>query len=45
MMETLEPEIILVYGSMNPKVFGPYLNSAKFIPYTDWITKMHGGNQ
>ncbi len=45
MMETLEPEIILVYGSMNPKVFGPYLNSAKFIPYTDWITKMHEGNQ
>lgn len=45
MMETLEPEIILVYGSMNPKVFGPYRNSAKFISYTDWITKMHGGDQ
>lgn len=45
MMETLEPEIILVYGSMNSKVFGPYRNSAKFIPYTDWITKMHGGDQ
>ena len=45
MMETLEPEVILVYGSMNEKVFGPYLKSAKFVQYTDWITRMHGGNQ
>lgn len=44
MMETLEPEVILVYGSMNPKVFGPYLHSANFVQYTDWITRMKRGD-
>jgi hypothetical protein len=42
MMETLTPKIVLVYGSMNPKIFGPYLNSAQFISYPDWITRMKG---
>ena len=45
MMETLEPEIVLVYGSMNEKVFGPYLNSAQFVSYPDWITRMKGGDR
>lgn len=44
MMETLEPEVILVYGSMNNKVFGPYLDAAKFVPYIDWITRVKGGD-
>lgn len=44
MMETLEPDVILVYGSMNSKVFGPYLHSAKFVQYTDWITRMKRGD-
>lgn len=44
MMETLEPEVVLVYGSMNEKVFAPYLKSAKFVQYTDWITSVHGGD-
>ncbi len=44
MLETLEPEIVLVYGSMNEKVFGPYLHSAKFASYADWTTHMRGGN-
>jgi len=44
MMETLEPEIVLVYGSMNIKVFGPYLKSAQFIAYPDWITRVKGGD-
>ena len=39
MMESLEPEIVLVYGSMNKKVFGPYLSSAQFVAYPDWITR------
>ena len=45
MMETLEPEIILVYGSMNPKIFGPYLKSAQFVRYPDWITRVKSRKQ
>jgi len=40
MLETLEPEIVLVYGSMNERVFGPYLSSAHFVQYTDWLTRV-----
>ena len=45
MMETLEPEIVLVYGSMNEKVFGPYLSAAQFVAYPDWITRVKGGDR
>lgn len=45
MMETLEPEIVLVYGSMNEKVFSPYLHSAQFKAYPDWITRMKRGDR
>lgn len=45
MMETLEPEIVLVYGSMNEKIFGPYLKSARFVAYPDWITRMKRGDR
>lgn len=45
MMDTLEPKIVLVYGSMNEKVFGPYLKSAQFIAYPDWITRVKGGDR
>lgn len=45
MLETLEPEIVLVYGSMNEKVFGQYLNWAKFVQYPDWITNKKGGDR
>ncbi|MBO4317129.1 MAG: DUF4417 domain-containing protein, partial [Mailhella sp.] len=44
MMETLEPEIVLVYGSMNGKVFSAYLDSARFVAYPDWITRVKGGD-
>ncbi len=45
MLETLEPQIVLVYGSMNRTIFGDYLNYAKFIRYPDWISKIRGGEQ
>ena len=45
MMETPEPKIVLVYGSMNKKVFGPYLDSAQFVSYPDWITRVKGGDR
>ncbi len=45
MLEVLEPRIVLVYGSMNKKIFGSYLHSARFVAYPDWITRVKGGNQ
>ncbi len=45
MMETLEPEVVLVYGSMNPKVFAPYLDSVRLVAYTDWISRMKRGDR
>ena len=41
----MNPEIILVYGSMNPKIFGPYLKSAQFVRYPDWITRVKSRKQ
>ena len=45
MMETLEPTVILVYGSMPEKMFGQYMKYARFIQYPDWTTRMHGGDK
>ncbi len=45
MMETLEPQVVLVYGSMPEKIFGKYMNYAKFVHYPDWTTRMHGGDE
>lgn len=41
MLESLEPEVVLVYGSMNDRIFAPYLKEAQFIQYPDWITRQH----
>ena len=43
MLETLEPEVVLVYGSMPESVFGDYLHTTKFVQYDNWTKKMHGG--
>lgn len=43
MLETLEPEVVLVYGAMNESVFHDYRNITKFIHYPDWTTKVHKG--
>lgn len=45
MLEFLEPEIVLVYGSMNSKVFGPYLQYARFVQYDDWTRHVKGGER
>lgn len=44
MLETLVPEVVLVYGAMPKNIFGDYLHSTNFIQYPDWITRKHGGN-
>ena len=45
MLETLEPQVVLVYGSMPKSVFGSYLNYTKFVPFPDWTSRMHGGDR
>jgi len=40
MLEELEPEIVLVYGSMPDKIFHGLLDRTRFIQYPDWITRV-----
>ena len=40
MLDELEPEIVLVYGSMPEKIFGDLKDRTRFIRYDDWITRM-----
>ena len=40
MLDELEPEVVLVYGSMNKKIFNGLDNRTKFISYPDWTTRM-----
>ena len=40
MMETLEPEIVLVYGPMPKPIFGPYAHAATFKQYDDWTSRI-----
>jgi hypothetical protein len=40
MLNTLEPKVVLVYGSMPEKIFGGLKNKTQFIQYPDWITRM-----
>lgn len=43
MLYTLEPEVVLVYGSMPNSIFGDYLHNTRFIQFEDWIKYVHGG--
>lgn len=45
MLETLEPQVVLVYGSMPKAVFGNHVNYTKFVPFPDWTSRMHGGDR
>jgi len=38
MLETLEPEVVLVYGSMPDEIFKDYRNRTYFIQYPDWTS-------
>lgn len=40
MLTELEPEVVLVYGSMPEAIFEQFKNQTKFIMYPDWITRM-----
>ena len=41
MLETLEPEVVLVYGAMPETVFGSYLHLTRFVQYDNWIKAKH----
>lgn len=43
MLYTLEPDTVLVYGSMPEAIFGDYLHTTRFVQYNDWTTEKHGG--
>ncbi len=45
MLETLEPQVVLVYGPMPKSVFDSYEEYTRFIPFPDWTTRMHGGDR
>ena len=42
MLEELEPEVVLGYGSMPESIFGEFKNKTNFIQYNDWIKKKKG---
>lgn len=42
MLNELEPEVVLVYGSMPQKIFGDLMNRTRFVQYDDWITRKKG---
>lgn len=39
MLKELEPEIVLVYGSMPDSIFGDLKNKTNFVMYPDWMTR------
>ena len=44
MLDSLEPEVVLVYGAMPDAVFGEYLHSTRFVQYDNWTKRRHGGD-
>ena len=45
MLKTLEPEVVLVYGSMPEDIFGDYDTVTKFIRYQDWTSLVRKDNE
>ncbi len=42
MLDELEPEIVIVYGSDSPKIFEQFKHRCKFVFYKDWISQKKG---
>lgn len=40
-IKEIEPKIILIYGSMNKKIFDEFKNQVQFIQFDDWTTVQH----
>ena len=41
MLVELEPKVVVVYGSCNPKIFGKYAGYTEFVSIPDWTTYKH----
>lgn len=41
MLVTLEPRVVLVYGSMPSTIFKEYSGFTRFVQYDDWISSQH----
>lgn len=39
MLDTLEPEVVLVYGPMPDIIFGDLLDRSRFVRYPDWTSR------
>lgn len=39
MLDTLEPEVVLVYGPMPDIIFGDLLDRSRFVQYPDWTSR------
>lgn len=44
MLDELEPEYVLVYGSMPDAIFGDLKDRTTFVHYKDWTSKVKGGD-
>ena len=44
MLDELEPEYVLVYGSMPDEIFANLMERTTFVQYKDWISKKKGGD-
>ena len=44
MLKELEPEVVLVYGSMPDKIFGDLKDKTRFVMYPDWTTRKKSKN-
>ena len=40
MLEELEPETVLVYGSMSDAIFKDVVSKSRFFQYPDWTTRI-----
>ncbi len=45
MLMTLEPVVVLVYGSMPKKIFDDYKTVTQLVHYPDWTTLVHKGGE
>ena len=43
MLETLEPVVVLIYGSMPRSIFARFENATQLVNFPDWITLKKGG--
>lgn len=41
MLTELTPQVVIVYGSYNPKIFGKHERYTQFCHLSDWITHVH----